>query len=226
MTPRASRESERGEDAAEAASAYIADMNMTRILMAGALALFAAGPAAAEKLPLGAISDYLNGLDTVTGTFTQINGDGTEQTGTLYISRPGKMRFEYDPPEETLVLASGGTVAIFDDKGDAGAETYPLDRTPLKIILAGDVDLTRERMVTGHTTSGEATVVTAQDPENPDYGSLELVFTGPPVTLRQWQVNDAQGGSTTVVLEEIQVGDRLADGLFNIQINSDRVERR
>jgi outer membrane lipoprotein-sorting protein len=201
-------------------------MTLARIMLAGALALAVAAPAAAEKLSLGAISDYLNGLRTVEGAFTQINADGTIQTGTVYISRPGKVRFEYDPPEETLVLASGGAVAIFDPKGNAGPETYPLDRTPLKIILAENVDLTRERMVTGHAHDGTSTVVTAQDPEHPEYGNIQLVFTGPPVELRQWRVNDDQGGSTTVVLGDVTVGGRLPDSLFNIQLNTEQATQR
>ncbi|REC55268.1 outer membrane lipoprotein carrier protein LolA [Rhodosalinus sediminis] len=202
-------------------------MSIKRTLTAGAVALLAAGPAAAEKLSLGAISGYLNGLGTVQADFTQIAADGSEQTGTLYIARPGRMRFEYDPPQETLVLAAAGAVAIFDDKGDARPETYPLDRTPLNLILAETVDLTRARMVTGHReTEGGATVVTAQDPERPDTGRLRLVFTGPPVALRQWQVIDAQGGVTTVMLHDMQMRADLPDRLFNIQLNTPEGGRR
>lgn len=195
-------------------------MTVRSFLLAAGLALAAALPAAAEKLPLSAISAYLNSFETARGAFTQINDDGTIQTGTLYIRRPGRMRFEYDPPDETLVLASGGAVAVFDPKGNAGPETYPLERTPLKIILARQVDLSRERMVTAHDYDGTATIVTAQDPENPDYGSLQLVFTGSPVELRQWKVIDAAGGSTTVVLGELELGPALPNRLFNIQLNT------
>lgn len=195
-------------------------MTVRSFLLAAGLALAAALPAAAEKLPLSAISAYLNSFETARGAFTQINDDGTIQTGTLYIRRPGRMRFEYDPPDETLVLASGGAVAVFDPKGNAGPETYPLERTPLKIILARQVDLSRERMVTAHDYDGTATIVTAQDPENPDYGSLQLVFTGSPVELRQWKVIDAAGGSTTVVLGDLELGPALPNRLFNIQLNT------
>ena len=219
--PRMSRQSERRPGARLRRPGYLWTMSIRRILTATAIALVAAVPATAQqKLSLSQISAYLNGLQTVEGAFTQINDDGTIQTGTVYISRPGKVRFEYDPPEETLVLASGGAVAIFDPKGNAGPETYPLDRTPLKIILDERVDLTRERMVTGHDTDGAATVVTAQDPENPDQGRLQMLFTGPPVELRQWRILDASGGETTVVLGETTVGRPLPDRLFNIQLNT------
>lgn len=195
-------------------------MTVRSLLLAAGLALASALPAAAEKLPLSAISAYLNSFETARGAFTQINDDGTIQTGTIYIRRPGRVRFEYDPPDETLVLASGGAVAVFDPKGNAGPETYPLERTPLKIILARRVDLSRERMVTAHDYDGTATIVTAQDPENPDYGNIQLVFTGSPVELRQWKVNDSGGGSTTVVLGDLELGPALPNRLFNIQLNA------
>lgn len=195
-------------------------MTVRSLLLAAGLALAWALPAAAEKLPLSAISTYLNSFETARGAFTQINDDGTIQTGTIYIRRPGRVRFEYDPPDETLVLASGGAVAVFDPKGNAGPETYPLERTPLKIILARRVDLSRERMVTAHDYDGTATIVTAQDPENPDYGNIQLVFTGSPVELRQWKVNDSGGGSTTVVLGDLELGPTLPNRLFNIQLNA------
>ncbi|MFP4328930.1 MAG: LolA family protein [Paracoccaceae bacterium] len=188
------------------------------------LAVALAMPAAAEKISLDAISDYLNGLRTGEAEFTQINDDGSISTGMLYIHRPGRMRFEYDPPEATLVLASGNAVAIFDPKGDSGPETYPLERTPLKLILARDVDLGRDNMVVDHSEDGAATTVTAQDPENPEYGTIQMAFTGPPVELRQWRVNDDSGASTTVVLGEMKTGGSYAPSLFSIQANSLRRE--
>jgi outer membrane lipoprotein-sorting protein len=191
-------------------------MKLARILLAPALCAVMAAPAAAEKLSLGAISGYLNGLATAEGEFTQVNADGSISTGQLYIKRPGRMRFEYDPPEETLVVADGDTVGVVDPKSNTGPEAYPLHRTPLKIILARHVDLTRERMVTGHASDGKTTTVRAQDPEHPEYGHIELVFTGDPVELRQWVIDDGQGSRTTVILGDLQTGVRLSNDRFEI----------
>ena len=185
----------------------------------------AASPAAADKLSLNAISQYLNGLKTAKGAFTQINDDGTISTGTIYIARPGKIRFEYNPPEQTLVLASAGAVAIFDPKTNQGPETYPLNKTPLSIILAKNVDLGRANMVVGHSYDGTATTVTAQDPEHPEYGNIQLKFTANPVELRQWIVNDDSGSSTTVVLGEMTKGGNYAYRLFDIEANTKSVNR-
>ncbi|MGI3169677.1 LolA family protein [Pseudooceanicola sp. C21-150M6] len=190
-------------------------MNMLRPLAALAMTLTLAAPAWADKLALTDISSYLNGIKTAQAKFTQIAGDGSVSTGTLYLNRPGRMRFEYDPPNESFVLANNGAVGIFDVKGDPAAETYPLSRTPLSIILDEKVDLTRARMVTGHREDGAKTIVSAQDPAHPEYGSIDLIFTGSPVELRQWVVHDDSGSATTIVLGDMQTGIRLGRDLFD-----------
>lgn len=185
------------------------------IILVAAMTL-AAGTAMADKLPLGNISSYLNELTTATGEFTQINGDGTISTGTIYIKRPGRVRFEYNAPDTGLVVAGSNTVVIFDTKSNQPPETYPLSRTPLSIILAQNVNLSQASMVTGHTYDGTATTVTAQDPENPQYGNIQMKFTGPAPQLRQWIINDGSGGQTTVVLGELRRGGNLPNSLFDV----------
>jgi len=194
--------------------------NMTRrtaLFAPFALAALAASPAAAQQIPLTELSAYLNALQTAVGGFTQINGDGTISTGEIYIKRPGRVRFEYNAPDNSLVIAGGGSVAIFDPRSNAGPERYPLNQTPLSIILARDVDLTRARMVTGHTSDGTTTTITAQDPDNPEYGNIQLVFTANPIELRQWLITDDAGSQTTVILNNLQSGVQVRDILFNIQ---------
>ncbi|MEO0391027.1 MAG: outer membrane lipoprotein carrier protein LolA [Pseudomonadota bacterium] len=178
--------------------------------------LMLAATAHAEKLPLQTISNYLNDLRTAEGAFTQINGDGSISTGKIYIKRPGRVRFEYNPPEQALVVAGSNTVVIYDPKSNEPPESYPLRRTPLSIILADQVNLGQARMVTGHDFDGTATIVTAQDPENPDYGNIQLKFTGNPVQLRQWIINDGGGGATTVVLGEMVTGGTIPNRLFDV----------
>ena len=193
---------------------------MTRRIMyfitAMALAIFA-GAASAQQIPLGQISNYLNTLQTAQGGFTQINADGTISTGQIYIKRPGRIRFEYNPPEQSLVMAGGGQLAVFDPRSNTGADRYPLNQTPLSIILRPSIDLEGERMVTNVTSDGTTTTVTAQDPENPQYGNIQMVFTASPVELRQWIVTDDTGTQTTVILNDLVTGGGISDNLFNIQ---------
>jgi outer membrane lipoprotein-sorting protein len=107
-------------------------------------------------------------------------------------------------------------VAIFDAKSNQAPEQYPLKRTPLNLILAADIDLGRAKMVVGHSEDGTSTRVRAQDPENPEYGSIELVFTAAPVELRQWIIIDDLGDQTTVILGEMKKGGTLGAALFDI----------
>ena len=113
-----------------------------RTFLAAAAASLAATPALADKLSLNAISQYLNGIQTATTDFTQVNDDGSLSTGKLSIKRPGRMRFDYNAPEKLLVMAGGGQVGIFDGKSNVKtAERYPLARTPLNLILERTVNL-------------------------------------------------------------------------------------
>ncbi len=185
-------------------------------IIAALLAVYA-GAASAQQLSLSQISAYLNQLQTAQGGFTQINSDGTLYTGQIYIKRPGRIRFEYNPPSESMVMASGGQLAVFDARSNTGPERYPLNQTPLSIILAPNVDLGRARMVTNTAYDGTTTTVTAQDPDNPQYGNIQMVFTANPVELRQWIVTDDLGVETTVILNDLVAGGSIGDILFNIR---------
>ncbi len=165
---------------------------------------------------------YLNGITTAEAGFSQINSDGLTITGKLFIKRPGRVRFEYAPPDRNLVLASGGQVAIFDGKSNQPPEQYPLKRTPLNLILAARVDLGRARMVTGHVEDGATTWVQAQDPEHPEYGSIALAFTADPIALRQWVITDDAGGQTAVILGPMAVGGDYPPSLFSITSETDK----
>ncbi|SFD45051.1 LolA family protein [Salipiger profundus] len=189
---------------------------MLRLIPVALTALMlTAFPAAAQKLSLNQISQYLNSIQSAKSPFTQINGDGSISTGTIYIKRPGKARFEYNPPEQALVLAWSGAVYIFDRKVGGQPETYPLSQTPLSIILARNVNLGRAGMVTGHGYDGTATTVTAQDPKRPEYGSIQMKFTDNPVELRQWIITDGNGSKTTVVLGGLQKTS-LSNSVFDV----------
>lgn len=190
------------------------------------LLILLALPLRAEEIPLAEISAYLNRITTAEAPFQQFNADGTISSGRLLIQRPNRMRFEYQPPDRTLVLASAGQVAIFDGKSSEPPEQYPLKRTPLSLILAEKVDLTRARMVVAHgETEGGLTAVTAQDPENPDYGQITLYFSADPVALREWVVTDAGGGNTRVTLDELSFGATYPASTFSITAEIDRRKR-
>ncbi|SCZ66471.1 Outer membrane lipoprotein-sorting protein [Epibacterium ulvae] len=187
---------------------------MKQFFFAAALAVCAPIAHAAEQLSLPVLSDHLNGIKTAAARFVQTNDDGSQATGILYVSRPGKMRFEYDAPHSGIVMATNGAVLIIDPKSNQAPETYPLRRTPLSVLLARKVNLSAANMVVGHSFDGTATRVRAQDPKNPEYGSIEFMFTSDPVALREWVIYDDVGGQTRIQLGPLQTGMKLDRDLF------------
>jgi outer membrane lipoprotein-sorting protein len=199
-------------------------MNRRTALIAPLFILAASLAAQAEPVPLDRLSAYLNGMQSAVSPFLQTNADGSTAQGTLYIKRPGRARFEYEAPNKALVLAGAGNVAIFDDKSNQPPEQYPLRRTPLNLILAREVDLGRANMVVGHREDDETTRVVAQDPKNPEYGTIELVFTPEPVALVAWVITDDLGNRTIVELQGLQEDVRIREALFDIRAEIKRRE--
>lgn len=191
-------------------------MTLNRMLLVPVVALLMAVPAHAEKLSLAEISRYFNSMTTVEAPFTQVNADGSTSSGRLWISRPHRMRFEYAPPDRTLVLASAGSVAIFDGKSNSSAEQYPLSKTPLGLILTPRVDLSQAKMVVAEGEQNDLTYVTAQDPKHPEYGQITLFFSSNPIELRQWIVTDETGSQTTVQLGPMKTGQSYPLSFFSI----------
>lgn len=187
------------------------------LLALAGLGLASGSPARAEPASLTALSRYINGIDSAVAPFTQINGDGSRSTGTLYIRRPGRARFEYDPPDDAaLVVAGGGQVAIFDGRASGRPQQFPLSQTPLNLILARRVDLNRARLVTGIGEQGGRTVVEARDPDNPEQGTIRLYFETSPIRLAEWLITAQTGERTRVVLGPFQRDVSLSNFLFNI----------
>lgn len=205
-----------------AAIAYIAAMNLIRAVLAPLTFLALSLPTLASEIPLDILSSYLNSLTSAEASFVQLNADGSKARGTIFIQRPGRARFEYAAPDKSLVLASGGMVAIFDAKSNQPPEQYPLARTPLNLILAPKVNLSTAKMVIGHGEVGATTRVVAQDPKHPDYGTIELVFSDNPVALTQWIITDDIGNQTSVTLGNLAVGKAYPPSTFSIDLETTR----
>ena len=194
-------------------------LQMRWIILVSLCSLITSLPLSAEKLSINALSNYFEGLKTLQSKFTQINSDGTLSTGSLFIKRPGRMRFEYDYPNRALVLVSAGQLAIFDPKGNSVPQSYPLSKTPLALILAEKVELAQNGFVKSHRFDDGSTILTIQDPQYPEQGFMELVFTGPKPQLRQWVIEDQNGEKTVVVFNNTATDMSLSDRLFNVSIN-------
>jgi outer membrane lipoprotein-sorting protein len=193
-------------------------MRMLSAVLAPLTLMLLSVPLAAKEVALDTLSAYLNSWKTVEASFVQVNVDGSQSEGRIFIQRPGRARFEYAAPDKNLVIAAGGQVVIFDARSNEPPEQYPLSRTPLNLILAQTVDLEAARMVIGHGEVGDVTVVKVQDPKHPDYGTIDLVFSENPIALKQWIITDDIGNQTSVTLDDLVTGQNYAASLFSMEV--------
>ncbi len=190
-------------------------MRSRRAFLAILAALWAARPAWAALPPdiVRQVENYLNGIDTLRANFTQIAPDGALDSGRVYIDRPGRMRFEYDGPEELLLVASDWRLVMYDAKVDQ-TTTIPVDRTPLGLLLAEEIRLSGGVTVRALAEINNELHLTIVQTAEPGQGELELVFGMQPLELRRWKVLDAQGKTTQVLLENLETNVRLDRRLF------------
>lgn len=167
-----------------------------------------------DRTDIGRIEAYLNNLKTATATFLQVADNGGIARGKFFLSRPGKMRFEYEPPTPILMVATGSGSLVYYDSLLKQTSYVPIDSTPLGLLLrdnakfGGDVTITEMQR-------GPGTIrLTIVQTKEPDQGSLVLTFSDRPFALKQWTVVDAQRHQTTVTLMELQSDVRLDPKLF------------
>jgi outer membrane lipoprotein-sorting protein len=171
----------------------------------------------ADTLELQRIAASLNGIRTMTAHFRQIANNGAVSEGKFWVARPGRMRFEYDPPNLIRLLADSTYVYYWDNELKQ-ASKYELRSTPAWFLLRDPIAFGADVTVTAFQRVGGATIgVTVVENAQPDAGSLTLVFTENPLTLRQWIVVDQQGKTTTVTLSDLQFGMALDPALFQYQ---------
>jgi outer membrane lipoprotein-sorting protein len=190
------------------------------LLIGAPLAMAAPVPAALtpqDTLELQRIAAYLNGIRTMTAHFQQIANNGAISIGQLWVARPGRMRFEYQPPHPITLLADSASVYYWDKELNQTSK-YELRSTPAWFFLRDPISFGADVIVTAFQRVGAATVgVTVVESGQSDAGSLTLVFTENPLVLRQWIVVDQQGKTTTVTLSDLQFGMALDPTLFQYQ---------
>ena len=176
----------------------------------------------ADPYSLATVSQYLTNLKLLKANFSQFNADGTTSSGVILIKRPGRMRFEYYKPDKTLVLVSAGALAIFDPKGDEAPITYPIKNNPISLILKSEVNLLNSGIVENYKVSKEEAILTIKDPKKPERGSVELVFTGVKPELTNFTVNNENGSSTSLFLEDIEYPQKINGTLFSIPLETNK----
>jgi len=188
------------------------------VLLAGllpslALAQTAYQPTQRDRADLARVEAYLNGIHSLKAQFLQVAPDGGISRGTIWLERPGHLRFQYDPPAPFLLVASHGLL-VFHDSALRQTSNIPLSRTPLGILLADHVSLSGDVTVSGVQRSPGQLQISLFRTASPGDGVLTLTFADDPLALRQWTVIDAQRRETRVTLYNIEVGGRFDPKLF------------
>ncbi len=183
------------------------------LLLPLALPALAHAQPAPPQADLARIQAYLDSLRALHARFLQIAPNGQTSEGQAWLERPGRMRFQYDPPSPFLLVAGNGLL-VFHDSQLQQTSNIPIVSTPLGILLAnhvtfgGAVTVTDFQRLPGQLQLSLVRTATPQD------GTLTLIFADPPLTLRQWIVTDAQRRRTTVTLYNVELGGHFPAKLF------------
>jgi outer membrane lipoprotein-sorting protein len=159
------------------------------------------------------VKEYLDGIKTLKGGFLQISSNGNALTGKVYLSKPGRFRFEYDPPESVLMIADGFFFIYIDKELEHVTHVF-LKNTPINFLVKEKVEFDGDITVTKFERSPGVLQITVKKTQEPETGSITLVFSDNPILLKKWKVIDAQNILTTVNLTGIQTGVDLDQNLF------------
>jgi len=182
-------------------------------------------PSKADRADVARVEAYLNTLKTVRARFMQMSSEGSYAEGDFYLSRPGRMRIEYDPPVPVLIVANKQTLVYYDKKLEQ-TSYIGLDSTPAGILVGGEVSFSGKISVTGFERGANTLRVTLAQTEDPLAGSITLVVSDNPLVLRKWSVTDAQGVITNVSLLGTRFGVALDPELFHIKKPWDEKEEQ
>ena len=188
---------------------------LTLALAAAPLATpaLAQGLAAGDQALVDRVVAYLQAMGEAKARFVQTDARGATSRGTVFLKRPGKARFAYDPPSGLLVVSNGSTVSVADSRLKT-FDAYPLMSTPLSLFLAKTIRLDRGVQVTRVARMSDGFSITARDIRKETAGQITLTFTDAPLALLGWSVTDAQGRATRVALSGLQPAPGLDPSLF------------
>jgi outer membrane lipoprotein-sorting protein len=167
----------------------------------------------ADRADLDKVTTYLNGIRSLEGGFVQIGPNGQIDQGKFYLVKPGKLRFEYQPPSPLLVVCDGNTFAVFNKKMKT-VDRYPLSSIPLDVLLGENVDLKKDNSIVRLQRSPGTLVIEARTSKNRSKANIAITFSYPELELRQWTVIDDQGLPTTVALRNLKTGTNPDPSLF------------
>jgi outer membrane lipoprotein-sorting protein len=169
---------------------------------------------AKQRALVNRVSTYLTSVQVLTGNFVQIGPDGRRATGHLFIQKPGKVRFEYDPPSPIEIIADGTQVVVADRKLGT-QDLYPLSQTPLRFLLADHIDLLQDTNVVGVTADDTFVGILIEEKQAfIGTNKLLMMFDPKDFKLKQWTVTDVQGYDTTIAVSNLDTSKRPDPNMF------------
>lgn len=169
-----------------------------------------------QRAIIGRINSYLSGTQALTGNFVQVGPNGARSEGKFFISKPGKVRFEYNPPSPMDIVADGQSVVV-RDRNLATQDVYPLSQTPLRFLLSDRVNLMKDtNLVAVYADDVFITVVVEEKNGIVGTSRLMIMFSAKDMQLKQWTVTDPQGYDTTVAVYNLDTSKRPDPSMFRI----------
>ncbi|MEO0497759.1 MAG: outer membrane lipoprotein carrier protein LolA [Pseudomonadota bacterium] len=182
--------------------------------LSAAFSAIMADPAAANTQAFNEITAHFNRVKSMTGSFLQIDPRGEQVEGRFFILRPGKVRFEYEESYPLRIISDGKGVFIHNKKLK-NWKVYPLNKTPLKLLLGNQITLDSKSVRNVQENEG-LTVVELGDKSVFGNQRIKLMFDTATYDLRQWNTIDEQGGETQVLVFDVQEGVKFARNVFRV----------
>lgn len=183
-------------------------------------ALDPAALTAAQKAHIARIEDYFADLKAMAARFLQVSSNGQTARGRFYLWRPGRLRFEYDPPTPILIISNGTWVSYTDNELEQ-TTLVPVSRTPLSVLVKDPISLASSTEILAIEKAAGVLRIAFRKPDDPDTGTLSLAFTEKPFELKQWTITDVEGAEVRVTLLETVRGEGFDEDLFVVQQPSD-----
>ena len=182
-----------------------------------AVAMLAAPAVAATNPDLARVEVHLAASQSMTANFIQTDSRNRSLRGTLQIKRPGRIRFEYGGGANSLLVSNGKTLT-FVDYEVGQKSSWPIDKSPLSVLLSGNPDLQRIARIVP-TKDARVLLVRARDARRPEFGTILLGFVRNPAApggllLEGWTVIDAQNKRTTIKLDGQRYNVAVAENAF------------
>lgn len=154
---------------------------------------------------LSRINEYLNGLENLEGRFVQTNPNDDQQEGHFYIKRPGRLRFDYASPSLLRIVSDGSYLSIEDHDLNT-VDKFPLEATPIQLLLGADIDLIRDAVILDMRQDENAVALILKDKSGNSGGQIQIFFKRPELQLYEWVVTDVQGLDTRMQLADLVSG--------------------